>query len=115
MYAETMNKLANGGTPETPYEIATAAVRKPENIEAMKIVLEQKDIRMKNYFQGPLTETMKSKNELLKKLVLQTYSKIIYGQSPIEEFDTMVANWKKSGGDEITKEVNDWYISASKK
>lgn len=81
----------------------------------MKIVLEQKDIRMKNYFQGPLTETMKSKNELLKKLVLQTYSKIIYGQSPIEEFDTMVANWKKSGGDEITKEVNDWYISASKK
>ncbi|MNO44356.1 Lipoprotein LipO precursor [compost metagenome] len=115
LYAETMNKLANGGTPETPYEIATAAVRKPENIEAMKIVLEQKDIRMKNYFQGPLTETMKSKNELLKKLVLQTYSKIIYGQSPIEEFDTMVANWKKSGGDQITKEVNDWYISASQK
>ncbi|HEY4431065.1 MAG TPA: hypothetical protein VGN87_08495 [Paenibacillus sp.] len=51
----------------------------------------------------------------MKKLVLQTYSKIIYGQSPIEEFDTMVANWKKSGGDEITKEVNDWYISASQK
>jgi len=110
-----MSKLANGGTPETPYEIATAAVRKPENIEAMKIVMEQKDTRMKNYFQGPLTETMKSKNELLKKLVLQAYSKIIYGQSPIEEFDTMVANWKKSGGDQITKEVNDWYISATKK
>lgn len=80
MYAETMNKLANGGTPETPYEIATASVRKPENVEAMKIVLEQKDIRMKNYFQRPLTGTMKSKNELLKKLVLQMFSKIIYGQ-----------------------------------
>ncbi|WP_216626619.1 extracellular solute-binding protein [Paenibacillus phytohabitans] len=115
LYADTMSKLANGEAPVTPYEIQSAAIRKPENIEAMKIVLEQKDIRMKNYFQGPLTETMKQKNELLNKLINQTYSKIIYGQSPIDEFDTMVDNWKKSGGDQITKEVNDWYNSASSK
>lgn len=115
LYADTMIKLANGGTPETPYEKQTAGVRKPENIEAMKIVLDQKDIRMKNYFQGPLTETMKQKNELLNKLINQTYSKIIYGQSPIDEFDTMVANWKKSGGEQITKEVNEWFQSASGK
>jgi putative aldouronate transport system substrate-binding protein len=114
LYADTMAKLAGGETPVTPYEKQTAAIRKPENIEAMKIVLEQKDIRMKNYFQGPLTETMKQKNELLNKLINQSYSKIIYGQSPIDEFDTMVANWKKSGGDQITKEVNEWYQSASK-
>ncbi|SEU28371.1 extracellular solute-binding protein [Paenibacillus sp. NFR01] len=115
LYADTMLKLANGGAAETPYEIATKAARKPENIEAMKIVMDQKDIRMKNYFQGPLTETMKNKNELLKKLVLQTYSKVIYGQSSVDEFDKMVENWKKSGGDQVTKEVNDWYQSASKK
>ncbi|TYP70560.1 extracellular solute-binding protein [Paenibacillus methanolicus] len=115
LYADTMIKLASGGTPETPYEKQTAGVRKPENIEAMKIVLDQKDIRMKNYFQGPLTETMKQKNELLNKLINQAYSKIIYGQSPIDEFDTMVANWKKSGGDQITTEVNEWFQSASGK
>jgi putative aldouronate transport system substrate-binding protein len=115
LYADTMSKLANGEAPVTPYELQSAAIRKPENIEAMKIVLEQKDIRMKNYFQGPLTETMKQKNELLNKLINQTYSKIIYGQSPIDEFDTMVDNWKKSGGDQITKEVNEWYNSASSK
>jgi putative aldouronate transport system substrate-binding protein len=109
LYADTMIKLAGGGTPETPYEKNTAAVRKPENIEAMKIVLDQKDIRMKNYFQGPLTDTMKQKNELLNKLVLETFTKIIYGQSPVDDFDKMVANWKKSGGDQITQEVNDWY------
>ncbi|MDQ0087043.1 putative aldouronate transport system substrate-binding protein [Paenibacillus anaericanus] len=79
LYAETMNKLADGGKPETPYEIATANARKQENIDAMKIVLNQKDTRMKNYFQGPLTETMTSKNELLLKLVRQSFSKIIYG------------------------------------
>ncbi|GGA19688.1 extracellular solute-binding protein [Paenibacillus physcomitrellae] len=115
LYADTMLKLANGGTPETPYEVQTAAIRKPENIEGMKIVMDQKDIRMKNYFQGPLTETMKSKNELLNKLVNETYSKIIYGQTPIDQFDKMVSDWKKSGGDQITKEVNEWYQSANNK
>ncbi|MNW12184.1 hypothetical protein D3C71_2098060 [compost metagenome] len=58
---------------------------------------------------------MKQKNELLNKLLNQTYSKIIYGQSPIDDFDKMVENWKKSGGDQITKEVNEWYQSASGK
>ncbi|MBB6675053.1 extracellular solute-binding protein [Cohnella nanjingensis] len=115
LYADTMIKLANGGTPETPYEKQTAGVRKKENIDAMKIVLDQKDIRMKNYFQGPLTDTMKQKNELLNKLVNETYNKIIYGQSNLDEFDKMVANWKKSGGDQITKEVNDWYKANASK
>ncbi|MFF2480162.1 extracellular solute-binding protein [Paenibacillus sp. NPDC058071] len=114
LYADTMIKLYNGEEAVTPYETQTAGVRKPENLEAMKIVMDQKDIRMKNYFQGPLTETMKQKNELLNKLINQSYSKIIYGQSPIEEFDKMVENWKKSGGDQVTKEVNEWYASASK-
>ncbi|QAY65276.1 extracellular solute-binding protein [Paenibacillus protaetiae] len=114
LYADTMIKLYNGEAPTTPYEEQTKAIRKPENLEAMKIVMDQKDIRMKNYFQGPLTDTMKSKNELLNKLVNETYSKIIYGQAPLDSFDTMVSNWKKSGGDQITKEVNDWYASASK-
>ncbi|ACS99502.1 extracellular solute-binding protein [Paenibacillus sp. JDR-2] len=114
LYADTMIKLYNGEAPTTPYEEQTKAVRKPENLEAMKIVMDQKDIRMKNYFQGPLTETMKSKNELLNKLVNESFSKIIYGQAPLDSFDTMVENWKKSGGDQVTKEVNDWYASASK-
>ncbi|WEK53696.1 MAG: extracellular solute-binding protein [Candidatus Cohnella colombiensis] len=115
LYAETMSMLADGGTPSTPYEIQTSQIRKQENIDAMKVVLAQKDIRMKNYFQGPLTETMKQKNELLDKLINQTYAKIIYGQSSVDEFDTMVSNWKKSGGDDVTQEVNDWYKTASGK
>jgi putative aldouronate transport system substrate-binding protein len=114
LYADTMIKIANGEAMTTPYEEQTKAIRKPENVEAMKIVMEQKDIRMKNYFQGPLTETMKSKNELLNKLVNESFSKIIYGQASIDSFDTMVENWKKSGGDQVTKEVNEWYASASK-
>lgn len=112
LYGDTHLKLANGEEPVTPYEKQEFNSRSIENIEAMKVVVEQKDIRMKNYFMGPLTETMQSKNELLDKLVNETYSKIVYGQQPIEAFDTMVDNWLKSGGEQITQEVNEWYESA---
>lgn len=109
LYAESMVKVANGGEMETPYEKSEVGGRAPENIHGMKVIMDQKDIYMKNYYMGPLTETMQSKNELLKKLVNETYNKIVYGQAPLDDFDKMVENWKKSGGDAITEEVNAWY------
>ncbi|MFS0778212.1 hypothetical protein ABC255_19705 [Neobacillus sp. 3P2-tot-E-2] len=38
---------------------------------------------------------------------LEMVTKIILGES-IGEFDKFVENWKKLGGDDITKEVNEW-------
>jgi len=112
LYGETHLKLANGEEPVTPYEKMEFNSRTKENIEAMKVVVEQKNIRMKSYYMGPLTETMQDKNELLNKLVNETYSKIVYGQEPIDSFDTMVSNWLKSGGEQITQEVNEWFDNA---
>ncbi|HZG78115.1 MAG TPA: extracellular solute-binding protein [Paenibacillus sp.] len=109
LYADSMVKAANGGALETPYEQMEVGGRKPQNIHAMKVVMDNIDDYIKNYYMGPLTETMQSKNELLNKLVNETYNKIIYGQAPIDEFDKMVDNWKKSGGEKITEEVNAWY------
>jgi putative aldouronate transport system substrate-binding protein len=112
LYADTHVKLASGAAAETPYEKQEFNTRTKENTDAMKVVVDQKDIRMKNYYMGPLTETMQSKNELLNKLLNETFSKIIYGQQPLDSFDTMVENWHKSGGEQITKEVNEWYDKA---
>ncbi|MDQ6418717.1 extracellular solute-binding protein [Paenibacillus sp. LHD-117] len=112
LYAETHVKLASGAAAETPYEKQEFNTRTKENTDAMVVVMDQKDIRMKNYYMGPLTETMQSKNELLNKLLNETFSKIIYGQQPLDSFDTMVENWNKSGGEQITKEVNEWYDKA---
>lgn len=111
LYAESMVKAANGGALETPYEQMEVGARTPENIHGMKVVMDQIDVYMKNYYTGPLTETMTSKNELLNKLVNETYNKIIYGQAPLDEFDKMVENWMKNGGETITQEVNEWYNS----
>ena len=115
LYADALVKVANGGKPETPYEKAEIASRKPQNIYAMKVVMDYKDAVYKNYYTGPITDTMASKNELLNKLLNETYNKIIYGQAPLEAFDTMVQNWLKSGGEQITKEVNDWYAKVSQR
>ena len=53
------------------------------------------------------TKTMDSKWSNLTKLEEETFAKIITGKAGIEAFDSFVEEWKASGGDEITKEIQD--------
>ena len=64
-----------------------------------------------NKFLGLPTPGITAYQSTLDKMRDQTYFGIITGQKPLDEFDTFVTNWKKSGGDQITKEVNDWYAA----
>lgn len=52
------------------------------------------------------TETMTKKGATLQQMQDETFTKIIMGSSPVNEFDQFVDKWKKLGGDDITKEVN---------
>jgi len=61
-------------------------------------------------FFGPLTTTMTEKLPVLNKSQSETFTKIIKG-APIEEFDKFIGEWKRLGGDIVTKEVNEWYES----
>jgi len=54
---------------------------------------------------GSSTPTMAEKGATLGKMELDVFTKIIMGESSIDAFDEFVTNWKKLGGDEITKEV----------
>lgn len=56
-------------------------------------------------FMGSSTPAMTEKGVTLDKLELDTYTKIIMGEASVDTFDDFVANWKKLGGDEVTKEV----------
>lgn len=60
---------------------------------------------MMSEFIGSPTATMVAKGVILDRLELETFTKIIVGESPIEAFDVFVDNWKKLGGDQMTKEV----------
>lgn len=79
--------------------------------KGLLVISEQTSADVPDYFQGPTTDTMLSRSELLKKLQMDTYTEILYGKKPVEAFDEFVSKWKSSGGDEITKEVNEWYDS----
>lgn len=39
----------------------------------------------------------------------QVYTNIIYGNESIDAFDKFVEDWKAQGGEQITKEINEWY------
>lgn len=82
---------------------------KPRQLAAAGVRINQTVSEGKNYFTGPMTATMKSKGELLKKLATESYLKIIYGDKPIEYFDDFVKQWLDNGGQKITDEVNEWY------
>lgn len=79
---------------------------------AMSIVdyYKKRNCYIMDQFYGPLTTTMTEKLPILQKLQNETFTKIIKG-APIEEFDKFVDEWKRLGGDIVTKEVNDWYTS----
>ncbi|WP_160032074.1 extracellular solute-binding protein [Paenibacillus sp. An7] len=111
----TLAKLANGETPSTPFEKKLDASVPTEMLEAAKLVLDQKDISLKQMFTGAPTMTMQMNNDILTKMEKDTFSQIIYGKTSIDAFDSFVEKWKSSGGDQMTKEVNEWYESVSGK
>jgi putative aldouronate transport system substrate-binding protein len=103
--------LADGAEPTTRLEKDVAVNYGKDTPAAAKVLLAQEDKSFKNMFTGPTTETMKSKMDYLNKIENQTFNEIIYGNKPLDAFDTFVATWKSGGGDQITKEVNEWYDS----
>jgi putative aldouronate transport system substrate-binding protein len=70
---------------------------------------DQTKIGQYNLFLGSATPAMSEKLPTLKKKVYETYTKIIMGDAPIDDFDKFADEFKKLGGETIEKEVNDWY------
>jgi putative aldouronate transport system substrate-binding protein len=65
---------------------------------------------VQNKFVGAPTKTMVQANSTLSKLQEETYIKMIM-EDKADEFDKFVNSWNKLGGEQITKEVNEWYDS----
>lgn len=108
---KALMNLADGKTPTTRLEKDVAVNYGKDTPAAAKVLLSQEGISKKDMFTGPTTDTMKSKWDYLLKIENQTFNEIIYGKQPLDSFDKFVATWKAGGGDQITKEVNEWYDS----
>lgn len=92
-----------------------STVEGPLKLEAMKVLDSQMENTIANLFIGSPTETMKDQGEAMKKLETEMFTKIIYGDAPIDDFDKFVEKWKNLGGEKVTKEVNEWYQSVGGK
>ncbi|RAV11872.1 extracellular solute-binding protein [Paenibacillus contaminans] len=63
---------------------------------------------MPDQFNGTMTPTMVQKGAILNKMETEMMTKVIMG-APLSLFDEFAADWSKLGGEQMTKEVNDWY------
>ena len=75
--------------------------------------LKNSDALVISSYQGGPSQNMIDKQTYLDKIEIETYMRIIMGDLPISAFDQFITDWKTNGGDDITKEVNDWYKSVN--
>lgn len=113
---DSMQVYANassGKEPESGAELKAVADfgTVPDMAAGYALANEHRDELLPNLFNTAPTETMTRSWEQLQTMEKQVYTNIIYGKEPIEAFDKFVEDWKAQGGDQITKEVNEWYQS----
>ncbi len=112
---ESFGHLARGGQPRNNFEVKDSLFGDPLRYQGILVNVDSKQYSMPDKFISIPTKTMVTRWENLMTNESQTFTKIVYGDLPIDEFDNFVKRWKSSGGDEITKEVNEWYDSVRKK
>ena len=108
---QTFADIASGKTPETGAELSVAAgfVTAPEMSDGYVVAHEHMDELLPNLFNTEPTDTMKKNWEQLQTMEKQIYTNIVYGKEPVDAFDKFVEDWLAQGGEQITKEVNEWY------
>lgn len=65
------------------------------------------DQMLPDQFFGSPTKTMVQRQANLQRLEEEVMTKIVLG-APLDEFDKFVEDWKRLGGDDMTREVNEW-------
>lgn len=111
---QALVKIAESGKAETPYEKIWGGFVPPIELQSATDVWDSREFSVKSEFTGGTTPTMETKWDYLKKLEMEKFSKIIFGNDPVESFDAFVEEWRAQGGEQITKEVNEWYQSVSR-
>jgi len=87
-----------------------AQITNPAASDIAKKLYYHKGAGYENALKTSLPSQPKYEKDLLK-LQQETFTKIINGEKPIDEFDKFVEAWKSQGGDTLTQEANDWYNS----
>ncbi|MDR1600221.1 MAG: extracellular solute-binding protein [Oscillospiraceae bacterium] len=60
-----------------------------------------------NNYVGAPTPTMIERWTNMDELLVTSYTRMIQGQQPLEDFDSVIAQWYSMGGNEVTAEINE--------
>jgi len=77
--------------------------------EYYSAVYDTKKVQIVNEYWGNPTDNMKKLLPDMNTLESQVYLDIVIGNQPLDRFDKFVDEWKKMGGDQVTKDVSAWY------
>jgi putative aldouronate transport system substrate-binding protein len=80
-----------------------------ESLTGVMNLYKEQNLIMSDKNMSPPGDAMTSKYASLYALEMSTFAKIISGQASMDDFDAFVEEWKATGGDELTAEINDWY------
>jgi putative aldouronate transport system substrate-binding protein len=78
----------------------------PSSFDVIDQYVQDDNYLLDSYYGGS-TPTMIEKMASLQQMEEEVFTKVIMGQ-PLETFDKFVEDWNKLGGEQITKEVNEW-------
>jgi putative aldouronate transport system substrate-binding protein len=81
----------------------------PESGTGVSNARQNEGAMMFNEFYGMPGPVGTEKNSTLIKLEREAVTKIIMGASPVSDFDKFVETWRSSGGNDVEKEINEWY------
>jgi putative aldouronate transport system substrate-binding protein len=119
---EGLTLMKNGGDKETLGDYPKALYEQVLDAWGMMLCMAHldgalvaqsfRDTEVRERFVGAPTEAMVEHKAYLDKLQDETYVKIIMGEAPASAFDQFVDDWMGNGGDQIVKEVNDWYLNS---
>jgi putative aldouronate transport system substrate-binding protein len=63
---------------------------------------------------GLYSKTANQKGAALNQKLADTANAIVFGKAPLSDWDQMVSDWKKNGGDQIRAELEQAYVDATK-
>ncbi len=80
----------------------------PEGSQGVFDKLDKENRFLYTSFYGAPVPAQADNISTLDKMELETFTRIIMGEVGIEAFDKFVTDWKKIGGEQILKEMNEW-------
>ena len=87
-------------------------IQGPEYANALRIVAADHEHALIDQYAAATSGPVHGRTwGFLSSLESETFARIIMGELPVSAFDSFVTEWRSSGGDELEREVNEWWRS----